>query len=117
MVRERLGQERDCARSQGSPTGFLAVVSCNENNRNAAARCSQLTLQLQSVHAGQPHINHEARRIVEMARAEKILSRFENCCSKPKRLDEQFCGPANRLIVVNDRDQILCPSDLSTELT
>jgi hypothetical protein len=87
-----------------SPTRFFAVVSSNTNDRNAAARGSQLALQLQSIHAGHPYLNDQAGSAFEFPGAKKLFSRFKRRRSKAKRLDQQFCGPANGLIVVNDRD-------------
>ena len=85
------------------PTGFVVVVSAGKNDWNFAVRGGQLTLQLQSVHAGDLYVNDQTRGIVQMARAKKVPGRLKSCLSIAKRLDEQFCRPANGLIVVNDR--------------
>lgn len=87
---------------------FFVVESRDEDDRDAAARGRQLLLQLQSVHAGHLHINDETCGVVQMAKAEKALGRFKSCGSESERFDEQGRAPANRSIVVNDRDEVSC---------
>ena len=51
-----------------------------------------------------------------MAGPQESFGRFKGCRSKAKGLDEQCGGPADGLIVVNYRDQILCHSESLTDL-
>jgi len=48
--------------------GFFLVVSGDENDGNAAARGSQLTLKLQSIHTGHLYVNDEARGVLQLIR-------------------------------------------------
>ncbi len=50
-----------------------------------------------------------------MTGSQESFGGFKSCRSKAKGLDEQCGGPANRLIVVNYRDQILCHSEFLTD--
>jgi hypothetical protein len=85
-------------------TGFPIVVSGDENDRNAAALGSQVALELQSIHAWHLHVNDETRGIAQLVRPQEDVGRFKGCRSKAKRFDEQCCGPADGLIVVNYRN-------------
>jgi len=69
-------------------------------------RCCDVTLELQSVHAGHLYVNHKTGRVEKLVGFQETLARFKNCGLITKRLDEQFCGPANGLIIIDYRDQI-----------
>jgi hypothetical protein len=87
-----------------SPTGFFVVISGDENDGDAAALGSEAALQLQSIHPRHLYVNNETRGIVELAGPQETVGRFKGCRSKAKRFDEQRCGPANGLIVINYRN-------------
>src|SRR5690348_15719173 len=95
---------------------FFVLVGGDKNDWNMAVCGSELALKLQSIHAGHPYVNDETRGTVQVARVQKHFRRFKSCRAKTKRLDEPCCGPANRLVVVNDRDEISCRSGLVTKL-
>jgi len=59
LVAKGLAQESGSARSHGSLTGILALVSGDEYDGNAAARGSKVTLKLQTIHAWHLHVNDE----------------------------------------------------------
>jgi hypothetical protein len=107
LVGERLAQESGSARSHRSLTGIYALVGGDENDRNAAARGSQVVLKLQSIHARHLHVNDETRGIVQVTGTQERFGGFISRRAKAKGLDEERGGSANRPIVVNYRDQIL----------
>jgi hypothetical protein len=88
LVVKRLAQESGSARLHGSLTGILALVSGDEDDGNAAARGSEVTLKLQTIHARHLHVNDETRGIVQMAGPQESLGRFKSCRPKAEGLDE-----------------------------
>ena len=96
--------------------GFFLIVSGDENDRNAAARGSQVALELQSIHARHLYVHDETRGIEQLAGSQENFGRFKGGRSKAERFDQSCGGPADGLIVVNHRDQIPCHFEFSSEL-
>src|SRR4051794_18606608 len=66
-----------------------------------------MALELQPVHTRHSHIYDEARCLAQLTRLQETFGRFEACCSEAKRLDQQCCALAGRLVIVNHRDKCL----------
>jgi hypothetical protein len=88
LVAKRLAQESGSAGLHRSLTGIFARVSGDEDDRNPAARGSEVTLKLQTIHARHLHVNDETRGIVQMAGPQEVLSGFKSRRRKPEGLDE-----------------------------
>jgi hypothetical protein len=66
----RTGRERSRPR-------VVVFVRRDENDRDARVGGSQLTLKIQSTHAGHAHIKNQAIRIVQFIRIQELLGRSE----------------------------------------
>src|SRR5215470_17649712 len=64
-------------------------------------------MQLKPGHPGHIHVRNQTGGTAEVAGGQEILRGWEDLCGEPQRLHEAPCSLANRLIVVDDRNQLL----------
>src|SRR2546428_4878996 len=106
ILTERLAQVRDGAISQ-RPRACALVGSVRryENDRNVTLARRELTLELKPTHPGHPHIENQAVGLAELLRIRELLGRRECLHAQTERADQAAQGLADRLIVIDNRNQ------------
>src|SRR5512140_2943669 len=78
LVAKRFAHESGSARLHRTPAGIIALVSGDEDDRNAATRSSKVALKLKPVHTGHLHVNDQAGRVVQIPGLKESLGRFKS---------------------------------------
>ena len=99
---ERLGQEANCARLQRSGAAGFIGESRDEYERRAMAMRAHRRQKLQAVHARHLQIRDDARRVIQAARPQKMLSGRICLDHISVRLQKLACRRTDRRIVVDD---------------
>ncbi|HVO91224.1 MAG TPA: hypothetical protein VMT22_00195 [Terriglobales bacterium] len=90
---------------KGARTGVIVCVRCNEDDRDLPVGRNDLTLQIESTHAGHSHVENQAFRITRLIRTQERLRRRETLCLKSDRSDQIIERIPKRIIVVDNRNE------------
>jgi hypothetical protein len=102
---ERLDQEPGGSRLSNALARREIVVRRDEDDRDRDVIRGQALLELESAHAIQVNVQHQATDAGRRHRAEKVVGRGMCLDEISLRLDEAAKGPPYREIVVYDGDQ------------
>src|SRR6267143_3695756 len=106
VLTERLDQVRDRAVSQCARARSLVGSMCrDENDRNVTLAGRQVTLQVEATHPRHSDIEYEAVGVLQLLRTREVFGGRECLHAQPDRADQAAQRFANRLIVIDNRNQ------------
>ena len=88
---------------KGTRAHVVIDVGRDEDDRNAAVRRHQLTLELESVHARQVHIEKQARRLGRMIRLQERFRRREALHTKSRGSEQIIERIPQTVVIVDNR--------------
>jgi hypothetical protein len=102
---ERFVQKSHRAGFDGLRARIVICVRCNEDDWDLPVGRNDLTLQIESAHAGHSDIENQACRIARLTRTQKRFRRRETLSPKSDRLDQIVERIPKSIVIVNDRNE------------
>jgi len=106
FLAERFVQKGHRAGFESSRSRIVICVRGDEDDRDSPIGDYHLTLELESVHAGHPHVKNQACRIVRLIRTQKRVRRRETLRLKSERSDQIVERIPQSVVIVDDRNEL-----------